>query len=384
MHFAPNDTQRGVVETARDFATSVLAPRAAELDRVGGFPHDNLKQAAERGLLGVALPRDLGGLEAGAVAYALSVIEMAGACAGTTVALCVSNMVAEVVAEFGTAAQREKHVPLLCAGDYAVGAFALSEPGAGSDAGGIRCRARKVDGGWVLDGSKLWITSGSDAGLYVVWARTNDSPGARGVSAFLITPDIPGVTRGKPEHKMGLNGSTTTGLELDGAEVGDDALLDEEGRGFRIAMMALDGGRIGIACGSLGVGFAATETARRFVAEQMSRGRRLADAQAIQWMLADSTTQLEAARLLTLRAAWLKQNKKPYTSAASMAKVYASERAWQACDRAIQIIGSRGYTRELSVERNYRDVRVAMIYEGTSEIQRLVIARDIMRRFAAE
>ena len=377
-----DDAQQMVVDTARQFAARVLAPRAASLDIEGGFPRELLREAAALGLLGINVPEALGGVEAGAVAYALAVIELGRVCASTTVALTVSNMVAEVVAKFGTSVQTERYVPRLCSGELAVGGFALSEAGAGSDPSGMRTRARKTDHGWVLSGQKLWITSGTDAGLFVVWARTADLPGSAGITAFLVPGDAPGLVRGKPEHKMGQHGSTTTALEFNDIELGDDALLGEEGRGFRVAMMALDGGRIGIAALALGCGLAATDFARDYALERQQFGQAIAGFQAIQWMLADSATELDAARMLLLRAAWLKEQGKPFTTEASMAKLMASERGHAACDRAIQILGGYGYSREYPVERYLRDVRVTRIFEGTSEIQRVILSREVMRRHA--
>lgn len=379
-----DDGQQMVVDTARQFAARVLAPRAAQLDESGGFPRESLREAAQLGLLGINVPEALGGVEAGAVAYALAVIELARACASTTVAMTVSNMVAEVVAKFGTPAQREQHVPALCSGEYVVGGFALSEAGAGSDPGGMRTRARRSSTGWVLTGQKLWITSGTDAGLFVVWARTDDgsSKGTAGISAFLVRGDAPGVVRGKPEHKLGQHGSTTTPLDFNEVELGEDALLGEEGRGFRVAMMALDGGRIGIASLALGCGLAATDFAADYALQRSQFGQAIASYQAIQWMLADSATELDAARLLVLRAAWLKEQGKSFTTEASMAKLMASERAHAACDRAVQILGGYGYVRDFPVERFLRDVRVTRIFEGTSEIQRVILSREVMRRHA--
>ena len=377
-----DDGQQLVVDTARQFAARVLAPRAAALDVAGGFPRESLREAAELGLLGINVPEALGGVEAGAVAYALAVVELARACASTTVAMTVSNMVAEVIVKFGTPAQREAHVPRLCSGAYAVGGFALSESGAGSDPAGMRTRAVRTDRGWRLTGQKLWITSGTDAGLFVVWARTEDLPGSAGITAFLVPGDAPGLVRGKPEHKLGQHGSTTTPLEFNDVELDTDALLGEEGRGFRVAMMALDGGRIGIAALALGCGLAATEFARDYALERQQFGQAIAGFQAIQWMLADSATELDAARLLVLRAAWLKEQGKSFSSEAAMAKLMASERAHAACDRAIQVLGGYGYSREFPVERYLRDVRVTRIFEGTSEIQRVILSREVMRRYA--
>jgi hypothetical protein len=376
VHFDLDERATRVRDEARAFAARVLAPDAAQRDAQGGFPRAALAEAAKLGLLGVNLPRALGGLEAGAVAYSAAVTELARTCAATTVAMCVSNMVGEVVNAFGTESQRQHWIPRLCDGSAVVGAFALSESGAGSDPGAMTTRARRVAGGWVLEGSKLWITSGSDAGLFVVWARTNDAPGARGVSCFLLPGDAPGLVRGRPEHKMGLNGSTTTALEFQSIELPDDALLGEEGRGFRIAMMALDGGRIGIASQALGIGQAALEGALAYV--KASGGR---PPQWVQWKLADAGAELEAARLLALRAAWSKQRGVDFSRQAALAKVYASERAVAACDRALEVLGAAGVRARPEVERAFRDVRVTMIYEGTSEVQRIVISREIARRF---
>jgi hypothetical protein len=382
MDFSLSETQEMIRDTARQFAERVLAPTAGELDRTHRFPRESLAEAAELGLLGINVAGEYGGVEAGAVAYSLAVTELARACAATTVTICVSNMVAEVIAKFGTPEQRDQHVPKLCSGEYVVGGFALSEAGAGSDPGGMLTRARKTDNGWVIDGSKLWITSGTDAGLFVVWARTGEGRGTNGISCFLVPGDTPGLTRGKPEEKLGQRGSPTTALEFDNVEVGDDALLGELDRGFPIAMMALDGGRIGIASLALGVGLAASEFANRYALERKQFGHSITQFQAIQWMMADSHTELDAARLLTLRAAWLKQEGRPFTREASMAKVWASEHAFAACNRALQMLGGYGYTQDFPVERYLRDVRVTMIYEGSSEVQRVVIGRDVVRQFA--
>jgi alkylation response protein AidB-like acyl-CoA dehydrogenase len=382
MDFTPSETQEMIRSTARQFAGRVLEPNAVRLDREHRFPRESLAEAADLSLLGINVPAEYGGVEAGVVAYSLAVTELARACAATTVAVCVSNMVAEVICAFGNEDQRSEHVPKLCSGEYVVGGFALSESGAGSDPGGMTTRARKTDRGWVLDGSKLWITSGTDAGLFVVWARTTDAPGTRGISCFLVRGDAPGLVRGKPEEKMGQRGSPTTALEFEGVEVGDEALLGETERGFPIAMMALDGGRIGIASLALGVGLAANEFANRYAIERKQFGQSITNFQAIQWMMADSHVDLEAARLLVLRAAWLKEQHRQFSREAAMAKVWASERAFAACNRALQMLGGYGYTQDFPVERYLRDVRVTMIYEGTSEVQRVVIGRDVVRQFS--
>jgi len=279
-----------------------------------------------------------------------------------------------VIARFGTPEQRTRYVPKLCDGSLRAGAFALSEPEAGSDPGSLRTTARREGDHWVLEGSKQWITNGDFAGVFVVWARTG-GPGPKGISAFLVEQGTPGMTVGHREDKMGLRGSTTTALHFEGCRIPEGALLGEEGGGFKIAMVALDGGRIGIASQAIGIGEAALARAVEYAKGRKAFGAPIADKQAIQWMIADSRTELDAARLLTLRAAWLKENGKPFTHQAAMAKLWASEAACRVCDRAVQIHGGYGYVKEYDVERHYRDVRVTRIYEGTSEIQRTVISR---------
>ncbi|MBK8994326.1 MAG: acyl-CoA dehydrogenase family protein [Myxococcales bacterium] len=378
MDLELNETQDMVAGAARDYATRVVAPRAAELDRSGVFPADTVRGLAEQGLLGVNVAGRYGGAEAGVVAYALAMREVARACASTAVTMAVTNMVGEVVQTFGDEAQRQEHLPKLTGGEYLTGAFALSEPGAGSDAGGLGTVARKTDDGWVIDGQKQWITNGGYAGLFVVWARTGGA-GAKGISCFLVKQGTPGLSVGRPENKHGLRGSNTVPLTFDECRVPKDSLLGEEGMGFRIAMMALDGGRIGISSQAIGIGTAALDAAVSYAKERRAFGRPIADFQAIQWMLADSRTELDAAWLLCLRAATLKEKGVPFTQEASISKLFASEAANRVCNRAMQVHGGYGYIREFPVERYLRDVRITTIYEGTSEIQRMVIAREILR-----
>ena len=375
MEFEPNETQLLVQQTAREFAQKRIAPAAAAIDREERFPSELLAGLADLGLMAVNVPAALGGAEAGPVAYALAMTEVARACASTGVTMSVTNMVAEVITKFGSDAQRELHVPRLASGAYAAGAFALSEPEAGSDPGSMRTTARAVDGGWVLDGTKQWITSGAHAGVIVVWARTSSEPGTAGISCFLVEKGTPGLKVGKHEDKMGLRGSNTVPLTFDGCVVPRDALLGELGQGFKIAMMALDGGRIGISAQAIGIASAALDEAAAYARERKQFGRSIGDFQAIQWMLADSRTELDAARLLCLRAAWLKENGRPFSREASISKLFCSEAAWRICDRAVQIHGGYGYVRDFAAERHLRDARVTRIYEGTSEIQRTVIAR---------
>jgi len=378
MELKLTNEQELVRESARDFARKELVPAAGAFDREGRFPEEQLERMAELGLMGVNIPAELGGAEAGVVAYALAMQEIAYGCASAAVTMAVTNMVGEVICAFGTEEHKRRYVPRLTSGEYKAGAFALSEPQCGSDAAGIKTRATRKGGKWILDGEKMWITSGDKAGVIVVWARTG-GPGAGGVSAFLVEQSAPGLGIGRHEDKMGLRGSTTVSLVLDSCEVDETALLGEEGGGFRIAMMALDGGRIGIANQACGIAQAALDEARGYSRERTAFGSPIADLQAIQFKLADMATELEASRLLALRAAWLKESGRPFSKEASMAKLYASEAANRICFEALQIHGGYGYVKEFPIERHYRDVRVTTIYEGTSEVQRLVIARHVLR-----
>ncbi|HJL17758.1 MAG TPA: acyl-CoA dehydrogenase family protein [Sandaracinaceae bacterium LLY-WYZ-13_1] len=372
------EEQKLVQQAARGFAQERIAPRAATIDREQRIPDDVLDGLAELGLFGVNVPEALGGAGAGAVAYSLAMQEVARACASTAVTMAVTNMVGEVIAAFGTDEQKARYNPRLCSGALRAGSFALSEPAAGSDPGAMRTTATRDGDDWVIEGSKQWITSGDFAGVFVVWARTGD-PGAKGISAFLVDSDAEGLEVGRHEDKMGLRGSSTTALHFEGCRVPASALLGERDGGFKIAMMALDGGRIGIASQAIGIAEAALAEAVAYAKERETFGVPIAEHQAIQWMIADSRTELDAATLLARRAAWMKERGGRFSRQAAMAKAYASEAAWRICDRAVQIHGGYGYTKEYAVERYLRDVRVTRIYEGTSEIQRLVISRDLLR-----
>jgi len=303
---------------------------------------------------------------------------VASACASTAVTMAVTNMVAEVIATFGTEEQRRRYNPRICSGELRAGSFALTEPEAGSDPGAMRTTATRDGDGWVLEGSKQWITSGDFAGVFVVWARTGDA-GPKGISAFAVPADAEGLSVGRHEDKMGLRGSSTTALHFEGVKVPASALLGELHGGFKIAMMALDGGRIGIASQAIGIAEAALDEAIAYAKDRKTFGEPIASRQAIQWMIADARTSLDAAILLTQRAAWMKERGGRFSRQAAMAKVWATESAWTICDHAVQIHGGYGYTKEYAVERYLRDVRVTRIYEGTSEIQRIVISRDLLR-----
>jgi alkylation response protein AidB-like acyl-CoA dehydrogenase len=383
MHFQPTEEQLLIQRTARDVAEKLLRPRAAARDESAQFPVDELRELGRLGLLGVAVPEELGGAGAGAVAYSMAMQELARGDASVAVAVSVTNMVGELIARVGSAEQKAAHVPRLCSGEALCGAFALSEPQAGSDPAAMATRARRDGDGWVLDGTKQWTTSGDHAGVLVVWAVTDPGAGHRGITAFLVPGGAPGMTVGKAEDKMGLRGSTTVQLVLDGVRAGGDAVLGAVGDGFKLAMMALDGGRIGIASQALGVARGALDAALRYAAERQTFGQPILRHQAIGNLLADCATWLDAATLMTLRAAWRKQQGLPFTREASMAKLLASEKASAICDAAIQIHGGYGYTRDFPVERAWRDSRVTRIYEGTSEIQRIVIARALMKEMEA-
>jgi len=368
-----------IQEMVRGFAQQELKPQAATLDAEHKMNLDNLARMAELGLMGMNIPEAYGGAEVGVVPYSLAMTEVGRACAATAVTMSVTNMVGEVICAFGTEEQKQKYVTRLCSGEYAAGAFGLTESLAGSDPGSMRTQAVREGDYYRLNGSKLFITSAEYAGVTVVWAVTDrQAPKSRRISAFLVEQDTPGFKVGKAEEKMGQRGSATNELVLEDCLVPAANLLGQEGDGLKIALMALDGGRIGIGSMAVGIGYEALDFARDYAKERVQFNQPIASFQAIQWMLADSYTEMESAQLLVLRAAYLKQQKTRFSREASMAKLLATEGANRACYRAIQILGGNGYIAEYPVERLYRDVRVTTIYEGTSEIQRLVIARHIL------
>ena len=370
MDLTLNETQALVQRTARDYATRVIAPQAADIDRHARFPLEILRGLGELGLLAVNVPEELGGSGAGVVSYALAMQEISAACASTGVTMAVTNMVGEVIATFGAPEQKARCNPKLASGEWAAGSFALSETDAGSDPKGMRTTAVREGDSWILDGAKQWITSGAHAGVLVVWARTGER-----ISCFLVEGGTPGLTVGKAEDKMGIRGSNTVPLQFERCRVPASALLGELNGGFKIAMMALDGGRIGISSQAIGIARAALAESVQYAKDRTQFGKPIADFQAIQWKLANMKTELDAAHLMSLRAAWLKEQNRPFSREASMSKVLATESANRICNDAVQIHGGYGYTREFAVERHLRDVRVTTIYEGTSEIQRMVIAR---------
>jgi len=376
VEFRLTDEQLQVEEMVRALARKEFAPGAAAVDEESRYPEGNMRRLGGLGLLGMLFPAEYGGSEAGPVSYSIALREVASGCASTAVGMAVTSMVGEAIFRHGSQAQKNKYLPML-AGGVGAGAFALTEPGAGSDAGGLSAFAREEGDAFVLNGSKVFITNGAHACVTIVMALTRKSP--RKVSAFLVEPGTPGFSVGKPEHKMGLKGSDTVSLAFDECRIPKSSLLGAPGEGLKIALGTLDGGRIGIAAQAIGIARSALGTATEYAKERKQFGQPLADFQAIQWMLADSATELEAAQLLVYRAASLKERGAPYSREASMAKVFATEAGNRACHKAVQVLGGYGYVSDYPVERHLRDVRVSTIYEGTSEIQRLVISRSLLR-----
>src|SRR6476646_8541929 len=377
MRFDFTDDQHEIQSLAREFAQAEIEPNAAAWDRGHGFPRELFGKLAGLGFMGVCIPEELGGAGADFLSYILVLEELSRADAGVGVTVAVhTSAVTLPILTFGSDEQRSRFVPPLARGE-SIGAFALTEPEAGSDAGALRTAAVAGEDGWTITGTKQWITNGGFGGTVLVFARTDpETPGPKGISAFVLDGDQVRVTR--EEEKLGLNSSSTVDLAIEGARVSRDRLLHEEGKGFNVAMSTLDGGRIGIAAQALGIAQAAYDVAREYALERRQFGQRIAEFQSSQWKLADRATQIDAARLLVYRAAWLKQEGRPHTEEGAKAKLFASEMARRQTAEAIQVLGGYGYTKEFPVERFYRDAKVTEIYEGTSEIQRLVIARSIL------
>ena len=377
VDFDLTQDQREIRALTRDFAQAEIDPHASQWDREHHFPRELFGKLAELGLMGVCVPEEYGGAGADFLSYILVLEELSRADAGVGVTVAVHTSAATLpVLTYGTDEQKSRFVPPLARGEH-LGAFALTEAEAGSDAGALRTKAEQNADGWKITGAKQWITNGRHAGTFILFARTDpETAGARGVSAFILDAEHVRVTR--DEEKLGLNSSVTNDLVVEGAQVGRDRLLHEENRGFRVAMGTLDGGRIGIAAQALGIAQAGYEVARAYAAERRAFGHRIGDFQAIQHKLANMSMEIDAARLLVYRAAWLKQQGRRHTEEGAKAKLFASEMARRQTAEAIQILGGYGYTKEFPVERYYRDAKITEIYEGTSEIQRLVIARSIL------
>jgi butyryl-CoA dehydrogenase len=389
MDFSLSSDQILIRDTVRKFMETEMRPILREYEREGKFPAEQIRKLGELGCCGMLVPEEWGGAGTDTISYAVMLEEVARVCASTAVALSVTNSVVGVpVWKFGSEAQKTKYLRPLSRGEI-LGAFCLTEPQAGSDAAGIQTRAVRDGDSYILNGTKAWVSNGGVSGVYLVFAKTDPDAGARGVTAFLVEPSFSGFRVSRYEEKMGLHLSRSAEIVFDNCRVPAENRLGEEGQGLRIALESLDGGRVGIAAQSLGLAQGALESAVRYAKQRRTFGKPIAEYQAIQWMLADMQTEIEAARALTHYAAFMrdKESREPGSrrlgSAASRAKLYSSEMANRVAYRAVQIHGSVGYSRETDVERYYRDARVLTIYEGTSEMQRIVIARDLLRNAPA-
>jgi butyryl-CoA dehydrogenase len=379
MDFELTEEQRMVQETTRAFAEKEVKPVASRLDHEGAYPHEELKKLGAMGLMGVFVPEELGGGGMDRIAYVAALEEISKIWASLGVIMSVNNsLVCGPILNFGSEAQKKRYLPLLVRGEW-LGCYALTEPCAGSDAGSIQTQAKRVGSEYVLNGNKVFTTNGSRANLAVVYAVTDSSGGKNGISAFLVERNTPGYVVGKIEDKLGLRSSETAALQFEDCRISAENLLGREGEGFRIALETLDGGRIGIAAQALGIAQGCLEESLAYSKERKQFGQPIANFQAIQSMLADMATEIDAARLLTYRAAWLQQENKKVTREAAMAKLFASEASNRAAYKALQIFGGYGYIKDFVVERLFRDARVTTLYEGTSEIQRLIIARQLLR-----
>ncbi|WP_286263014.1 acyl-CoA dehydrogenase family protein [Thalassotalea atypica] len=382
MNLALNEEQLMIQDMARKFADAELAPVAAELDKTNDQQlfQANLKKLADLGFMGLNVKSEYGGVEAGSVAFSLAITELARACASTAVTTSVTNMVAEVIQAVGNEEQKQKYLPKLCSGEYLAGGFCLTEASAGSDPAGMRTTAVKDGDDYILNGSKIFITSGTFAGVFVVWAVTDpEAKKGKGISCFLVEAGTPGMTIGKSEEKMGQKASPTNEVHFENCRIPSTSLMGKENKGFAVAVGELAGGRIGIGSLALGIGFAAMDYARQYLTERKQFGQPLSSFQGLQWKLAERYTDLEAAKLLLMQAADLKEKGLSFSKEASMAKLFASEKANKACYDAQQMLGGSGYIKEYPLERFARDVRITSIYEGTSEIQKIVISRELLK-----
>jgi butyryl-CoA dehydrogenase len=372
------EEQKMLRDTVRRFAEEVVAPRAREIDESGQFPLDYFHQAAELGLGGVAVPEQYGGAGMDTLSYCLCIEEISRVCASSGVILSVNNsLVCDPLLKFGNEEQKMRFLKPLASGEK-LGCFALTEPGAGSDASGLRTTARRDGDAYVLNGNKVFITNGTHADTAIIFATVDLAKKHKGITAFVVDADTPGYARGGHEYKLGVNASGTTELSFTDMRVPVDQRLGEEGEGFKIAMATLDGGRIGISAQAVGIARGAFEEAMAYAQEREQFGKAIAEFQAIQFYLADMSTEIDAARLLTWKAAWTKDQGRRYSLEAAQAKLYSSQMAQRVTNLALQIHGGYGYTKEYNVERYFRDARITEIYEGTSEIQKMVIARAVL------
>jgi butyryl-CoA dehydrogenase len=379
MDFELTDEQQLIRDAVREFAEAEIVPIAAEIDRDHRFPAELLPKLAEMNLMGMTFPEKEGGAGADYVSYVIAVEEISRACASTGIIMSSHNSLATwPIYTFGSRAQKDQYMHDMTSGRR-LGAFALTEPAAGTDAAAGTTTATPTADGYAINGSKMFISNAPHAEVYIVFAKTDPDRGTRGISAFIVEKDTPGFAVGEAEHKMGIRGSSTPPLYFTDCRVPKEALLGEEGEGFKIAMATLDGGRIGVSAQALGIAQAALEASVDYAKERVQFGKPIANLQAIQWMIADSALEVDAARLLVYRSAACVASGRPYSTEGAMAKLFASETATRVAGRAIQIHGGYGYTEAYPVERNYRDAKITELYEGTSEVQRMVIARSALR-----
>jgi alkylation response protein AidB-like acyl-CoA dehydrogenase len=379
MYFGLSEDEKMIQAMVADFAKNEIAPHAAANDRDERFPLDIIQKLAELGLMGMYVPEAYGGAFVGPIALSLTMMEVASQCASTAVTMAVTNMVAEAVYKFGSDDLKSRYLPQIVGGARPIGAFALTEPQAGSDATSLRTTAVRDGADYILNGNKMFVTNGGFASCVLVMAVTDKTARSRGITAFLVPAGTPGLSVCKEEKKLGVLASNTVELALEDVRVPASHVVGALGQGFQIAMTALDGGRISVASQAIGLSQAAIRETVSFVKARQQFGQALAEMQAIQFALADMATRTDAAKMLALRAAWLKKQGRPFSKEASMAKLFAGETAGFVTHKAVQLHGGYGYTKEYPVERYFRDAKVTTIYEGTSEIQRLVIARELLR-----
>ncbi len=379
MVFDLTEEQRMIQDMARNFAQKEVLPKAAELDETGRFPEELVRKMGELGLMGMGVPEQYGGAGMDTICYVLAMEEISRACASTGVIMSVNNsLVCDPILKFGSEEVKKKYLVPLASGKK-LGCFGLTEPGAGSDAGSQKTTAVLSGDHYIVNGTKNFITNGPQADCCVLFTMTDKEKQHKGITAFVVDMKWPGVTVGKHEKKLGIKASATSSLVFEDVKVPAGNMLGKVGDGFKVAMATLDGGRIGIAAQALGIARASLEDALAYAKERKQFGQPIANFQAIQWMIADMATEIDAARLLTFRAAWLKDRKARHSKESSMAKLYASEAAMRAGIKGIQIHGGYGYIKEYPAERHFRDAKITEIYEGTSEIQRLVIASAMLK-----
>lgn len=379
MDFTLTKEQEMVRNVMREFAVNEVEPIAADIDETGRFPKENVEKMARAHMLGIPFPEEYGGAGGDEIAYAIAVEELSKVCATTGVILSAHTSLGSwPIYKFGTEEQKQKYLVPLAKGEK-LGAFGLTEPNAGTDAAGQQTVAVLDGDHYVLNGSKIFITNGGQADTYIIFAMTDRSKGTRGISAFIVEADTPGFTIGKVEDKLGIRGSSTTELIFQNCRIPKENLLGEEGKGFKIAMMTLDGGRIGIAAQALGIAQGALDVTVEYLKERQQFGRPLSKFQGLQWMVADMETEINASRLLVYRAAFNKANGLPYNKEAAMAKLFAASTAMSVTTKCVQLHGGYGYTKDYPVERMMRDAKITEIYEGTSQVQQMVIAANVLR-----